>query len=134
LLLGSAVAKAEPDDPPKLSVLAFTARQGLLSPPETAELADDLASRRTGWMPPPRLGETLAELLTARLTADDARVIDRSWLPEAKSAVFSRLPLVGGSRSSVTGIQDRLLDDAVQVAMEVAAAEMVAVAVSGGTI
>jgi hypothetical protein len=55
-------------------------------------------------------------------------------LPEAKSAVFSRLPLVGGSRSSLTGIQDRLPDDAVQVAMEVAAAEMVAVAVSGGTI
>lgn len=78
MLLGSAVAKAEPDDPPRLSVLAFTARQGLLSPPETAELADDLASRRPGWMPPPRLGETLAELLTARLTADGARVVDRS--------------------------------------------------------
>jgi len=43
-------------------------------------------------------------------------------------AVFSKLPLVGGSRSSVTGIQDRLLDDAVLGAMEMAAVEIVAVA------
>lgn len=45
LLLGSGAAKAEPDDRPTLSVLAFAAGQGLLSPVEAAELADDLAGR-----------------------------------------------------------------------------------------
>jgi hypothetical protein len=45
LILGGGIATAEPKDRPTLSVLTFTAGGGLLSPPETAELADDLASR-----------------------------------------------------------------------------------------
>jgi curli biogenesis system outer membrane secretion channel CsgG len=36
---------------------------------------------RTGWMPPPHLGETLAELLTDRLvTSGQYRITDRVWL------------------------------------------------------
>ena len=36
---------------------------------------------RTAWMPPPRLGETLAELLTAALaSAGRTRIIDPLWL------------------------------------------------------
>ena len=39
---------------------------------------------RTGWMPPPNLGETLAELLTDRLvTAGSFRLVDRDWLVPA---------------------------------------------------
>jgi curli biogenesis system outer membrane secretion channel CsgG len=39
------------------------------------------ATDRTGWMPPPHLGETLAELLTDRLvSAGPFRLMDRSWL------------------------------------------------------
>jgi curli biogenesis system outer membrane secretion channel CsgG len=206
-----------------LLLASFTSAQNADdSQPPPAFVVAPFDTDRTGWMPPPRLGETLAELLTARLTTEGVRVIDRSWLPEATGgagraadglfervagrgvhyavlgsvtrlsierrsssragllpmpvaaglirkqktetivglnvrvvdlrtgevvgsatsqgggqhqstsggglAVFSKLPLVGGSRSSVTGIQDRLLDDAVQEAMEVAAAEIVAVA------
>ena len=206
-----------------LLLASFTSAQTAdESQPPPAFVVAPFDTDRTGWMPPPRLGETLAELLTARLTTDGVRVIDRSWLPEATGgagpaaeglfervagrgvdyvvfgsvtrlsierssssragllpvpvaaglirkqktetivgltvrvvnvrtgevvgsatsqgggqhqstsggglAVFSKLPLVGGSRSSVTGIQDRLLDDAVLGAMEMAAVEIVAVA------
>ena len=178
---------------------------------------------RTGWMPPPRLGETLAELLTAELTSGrGVRVIDRSWLPASPShpnqtseglfervtgrgvdyvvlgsvtrlsierhsssragllpipvaaglvrkqktetviglsvrvvdvrtgevvatatsqgggmqqktsggglTVIGKLPLVGGIRSSATGFQDRLLDEAVHAAIGEAAAEIAAAA------
>jgi curli biogenesis system outer membrane secretion channel CsgG len=39
---------------------------------------------RTGWMPPPHLGETLAELLTDRLVGTGPyRVVDRQWLVTA---------------------------------------------------
>ena len=206
-----------------LLLASFTSAQTAdESQPPPAFVVAPFDTDRTGWMPPPRLGETLAELLTARLTTDGVRVIDRSWLPEATGgagpaaeslfervagrgidyvvfgsvtrlsierssssragllpvpvaaglirkqktetivslnvrvvevrtgevvgsatsqgggqhrntsggglAVLSGLPLVGGSRSSVTGTQDRLLDDAVQGAMEEAAAAIVAVA------
>ena len=41
---------------------------------------------RTGWMPPPRLGDTVAELLTDRLVnAGTFRVTDRQWLVSAAS-------------------------------------------------
>jgi curli biogenesis system outer membrane secretion channel CsgG len=41
----------------------------------------DFETDRTGWMPPPRLGTTLAEQLTDRLvTAGAYRVMDRAWL------------------------------------------------------
>ncbi len=41
----------------------------------------DFATDRTGWMPPPGFGTTLAEVLTDRLIAAGTyRVMDRSWL------------------------------------------------------
>jgi curli biogenesis system outer membrane secretion channel CsgG len=41
----------------------------------------DFDTDRTGWMPPPKLGATLAEQLTDRLvTAGAYRVMDRAWL------------------------------------------------------
>jgi curli biogenesis system outer membrane secretion channel CsgG len=41
----------------------------------------DFATDRTGWMPPPHLGTTLAELLTDRLVAGGRyRTVDRGWL------------------------------------------------------
>jgi curli biogenesis system outer membrane secretion channel CsgG len=44
----------------------------------------DFETDRTGWMPPPRLGTTLAEHLTDRLVAAGAyRVMDRAWLASA---------------------------------------------------
>jgi curli biogenesis system outer membrane secretion channel CsgG len=50
-------------------------------PPSTFIVAP-FDTSRTGWMPPPRLGETLAELLAAHLaTGGDVRVIDPVWLP-----------------------------------------------------
>jgi curli biogenesis system outer membrane secretion channel CsgG len=172
-------------------------------------------------MPPPRFGDTLAELLTAHLTSAGARVIDRRWLTASSPssgaaadglfervarrgvdyivlgsvtrlslerhatsragllpvpivgglvrkqttetviglsvrvidartgeivsaataegggvqrktsggglALVGKVPLIGGSRSSATGIQDRLLDEAVQQAIEAAAGEIAAV-------
>jgi curli biogenesis system outer membrane secretion channel CsgG len=51
----------------------------------------DFDTSRTGWMPPPHLGETLAELLIDRLVAAGPfRVIDRQWLvssPDNKVSV-----------------------------------------------
>ena len=206
-----------------LLVASLTSAQtaGELQPP-LAFVVAPFDTDRTGWMPPPRLGETLAELLSARLTSGGVRVIDQAWLPwtttgasptaeglfervagrgvdyvvfgsvtrlsiERSSSsragllpvpiaaglirkqktktvvgliirivdvrtgeivgsatsqgggqhqstsgggltVISKLPLVGGSRSSATGVQDRLLDDAVREAIDVAAVEITAVA------
>jgi curli biogenesis system outer membrane secretion channel CsgG len=42
-------------------------------------------------------------------------------------ALVGKVPLIGGSRSSATGIQDRLLDEAVQQAIGAAAAEIAAI-------
>jgi len=44
----------------------------------------DFETDRTGWMPPPRLGVTLAELLTDRLVASGQyRMMDRRWIVSA---------------------------------------------------
>ncbi|HUL74154.1 MAG TPA: CsgG/HfaB family protein [Vicinamibacterales bacterium] len=44
----------------------------------------DFDTDRTGWMPPPRLGTTIAELLTDRLVAAGPyRMMDRQWLASA---------------------------------------------------
>jgi len=45
----------------------------------------DFDTDRTGWMPPPRLGTTLAEMLTDRLVAaGQYRMMDREWLVSAQ--------------------------------------------------
>jgi curli biogenesis system outer membrane secretion channel CsgG len=179
---------------------------------------------RTGWMPPPRFGETLSELLTARLSSEGVRVIDRGWLAGSSSevpdtsvarlagsgvdyivlgsvtrlslerhsssglgilpapivgglvrrsrtetgisltvrvvnartgeilrsvtadgssdrkqtsggglALVGKVPLVGGRRSSATGVHDRLLEEALERAMAVVAAEIVAATAPRGT-
>jgi hypothetical protein len=75
LLIGGSVVTAT-DGRPTLSVLAFTAGRGLLSPTEGADLADDLASRlvETGrfrvlpreWLAPEALSEPAALRAAAR--------------------------------------------------------------------
>ncbi len=175
---------------------------------------------RTGWMPPPRLGDTLAELLTSQLTSDPhVHVVDASWLPASAApsgsangfferalqggvdyvvlgavtrlsmerhassragflpvpvaaglvrkqktetviglsirvvdtrtgrivgtasaqgggehqktsggglTLIGKLPIIGGSRSSASGVQDRLIDEAVQEAIGSAAVDLAA--------
>ena len=56
----------------------------------------DFETDRTGWMPPPRLGATLAEQLTDRLvTAGAYRVMDRAWLTSSTSeSGFIPLPVL----------------------------------------
>lgn len=56
----------------------------------------DFETDRTGWMPPPRLGTTLAEQLTDRLVgAGVYRVMDRAWLASATGdAGFIPLPVL----------------------------------------
>jgi curli biogenesis system outer membrane secretion channel CsgG len=45
----------------------------------------DFDTDRTGWMPPPRLGTTLAEMLTDRLVAaGQYRMMDREWIVSAQ--------------------------------------------------
>lgn len=57
--------------------------QAAAHPRPTLTVAD-FETDRTGWMPPPRLGTTLAEQLTDRLvTAGAYRVMDRAWLASA---------------------------------------------------
>ena len=180
---------------------------------------------RTGWMPPPRFGETLSELLTARLSSEGVRVMDRGWLAGSSSsespdntlarlagsgvdyivlgsvtrlslerhsssglgilptpivgglvrrsktetgisltvrvvnartgeilrsvtaegssdrkqtsggglALVGKVPVLGGRRSTATGLHDRLLEEALEQALEVAAAGIVAAAGVGRT-
>jgi curli biogenesis system outer membrane secretion channel CsgG len=47
----------------------------------------DFETRRTGWVPPPQLGATLADLLGEKLVASgEYRVFDRQWLGDAAMA------------------------------------------------
>ena len=63
---------------------------------------------RTGWMPPPRLGDTLAELLTARLVSEHGlRAIDPEWLPAASDSILKRAAQ-GGVDYVVLGSVTRL--------------------------
>src|SRR5262249_12477865 len=56
---------------------------GAQAPRPTMTVAD-FDTDRTGWMPPPRLGTTLAEMLTDRLvTTGQYRMMDREWLLSA---------------------------------------------------
>jgi curli biogenesis system outer membrane secretion channel CsgG len=53
----------------------------------------DFVTDRTGWMPPPHFGETLAELLTGRLVAGGQfRTVDREWLRSTAASDRSRTP------------------------------------------
>lgn len=56
----------------------------------------DFETDRTGWMPPPRLGTTLAEQLTDRLVgAGVYRVMDRAWLASSTGdSGFIPLPVL----------------------------------------
>jgi curli biogenesis system outer membrane secretion channel CsgG len=56
----------------------------------------DFETDRTGWMPPPRLGATLAEQLTDRLVSAGAyRVKDRAWLASSTGdSGFIPLPVL----------------------------------------
>ena len=79
-LLSAAPAKAQESTPPQRPTLTVA----------------DFETDRTGWMPPPRLGTTLAEQLTDRLvTAGAYRVMDRAWLasPTGESG-FIPLPVL----------------------------------------
>jgi curli biogenesis system outer membrane secretion channel CsgG len=61
----------------------------------------DFETDRTGWMPPPRLGATIAEMLTDRLvTAGQVRMIDRLWLTGD----------IGGAPASLAKLIDRARD------------------------
>lgn len=65
----------------------------------------DFETDRTGWMPPPRLGTTIAEMLTDRLvTAGQVRMIDRVWLTGD----------IGGAPVSLAKLIDRARDVGVQ--------------------
>lgn len=70
------------------------------SPKPTVTVAD-FETDRTGWMPPPRLGATLAEQLTDRLvTAGAYRVIDRAWLTSNAPTAVAMPVLVERAQSS----------------------------------
>ena len=80
-------------------LFASCARSGLAqeAPPRPSLTVADFATDRTGWMPPPHLGETLAELLTDRLASSALfRTVDREWLqstadPDGARASFAVL-------------------------------------------
>lgn len=60
------------------------AQEETMKPPRPTLTVADFDTDRTGWMPPPNLGQTLAELLTDRLVnAGSYRMMDRVWLVEA---------------------------------------------------
>jgi curli biogenesis system outer membrane secretion channel CsgG len=65
---------------------ALAAAQEIVTPRPSVTVAT-FDTDRTGWMPPPHLGETLAELLADRLIGTGAfRVVDRQWLVSASSS------------------------------------------------
>ena len=74
---------------------SMPARASEPAPRPTLTVAD-FETDRTGWMPPPRLGTTLAEQLTDRLvTAGASRVMDRAWLASpAGESGFIPLPVL----------------------------------------
>ena len=64
-----------------LSASPTRAQDVAILPERPVVTVADFDTDRTGWMPPPRLGTTLAEQLTDRLVASGAyRVLDRAWL------------------------------------------------------
>ena len=62
-----------------------TAQDGAVQTVRPTMTVADFDTDRTGWMPPPRLGTTLAEMLTDRLVATGRyRMMDREWLLSAQ--------------------------------------------------
>ena len=62
-----------------------TALDGAAQAARPSMTVADFDTDRTGWMPPPRLGTTLAEMLTDRLVAAGPyRMMDREWLVSAQ--------------------------------------------------
>ena len=83
-------------------LLPVAARAQDASPPSPRPTVTvvDFETDRTGWMPPPRLGSTLAEQLTDRLvTAGAYRVIDRTWLTSSAPGAVALPVLVERAQS-----------------------------------
>jgi curli biogenesis system outer membrane secretion channel CsgG len=74
---------------PIVTVLMWTSAARAQEPtspsPRPSLTVANFDTDRTGWMPPPHLGETLAELLTDRLVGPGPyRIVDRQWLVTAQ--------------------------------------------------
>jgi curli biogenesis system outer membrane secretion channel CsgG len=102
----------------------------LLTPPAWAQAASAPAARpsltvadfdtdRTGWMPPPRLGTTLAELLTDRLVASGQyKMTDREWLIAAPDNQ-ARIPLAQlVERASAAGVDYLIVGSVTRLSIE----------------
>ena len=76
---------------------------------------------RTGWMPPPHLGDTLAELLTDRLVSAGAfRMVDRQWLVSASSSDgIGRVPFAAMlDRASTAGVEYLIAGSVTRLSIE----------------
>jgi curli biogenesis system outer membrane secretion channel CsgG len=75
-------------------------------------------TERTAWMPPPGLGETLAELLTERLVASGSlRVVDRIWLgPSTDRTMLPFESLL--DRATAAGVDYIVLGAVTQLSIE----------------
>jgi curli biogenesis system outer membrane secretion channel CsgG len=79
----------------------------------------DFDTDRTGWMPPPRLGTTLAELLTDRLVASGQyKMTDREWLI-ASPDTQARIPLGQlVERASAAGVDYLVVGSVTRLSLE----------------
>ena len=79
----------------------------------------DFDTDRTGWMPPPRLGTTLAELLTDRLVVSGQyKMTDREWLIAAPDNQ-ARIPLAQlVERASAAGIDYLIVGSVTRLSIE----------------
>ena len=80
-IIALAPRPAAAQEPPGTQPSVMTAAIGPIARPTLAIAPFD--TDRTGWMPPPHFGETVADLLAARLVDQGGfRVFDRGVLPE----------------------------------------------------
>jgi curli biogenesis system outer membrane secretion channel CsgG len=74
---------------------------------------------RTAWMPPPRLGETLAEMLTAALaSAGCIRIIDPLWLSGSSGADRAPAPETLFAQATRAGIDYIVLGSVTRLSIE----------------